>query len=277
MSLNAMECSALTHHEAVIERGLETFVEVGNALAAIRDDQLYRDEFLTFADYCSDRWNISRSRAYQLISAADVSTNVDIENEGQARALAGLEPERQVEVFQEAKSRFETGQPTGAQLRAVRNPLPLPTEVREQKGLRDLSPEDFVGPMTPQDAAPSGPRDGDSLSATDVASVPRPAVTGLDGKVYNLPKPKARLQAVPEPVEYDDQDHAEELAKNLSRNLSLLYAVTNPERRAEYIATWRDGTKEVQPLGSDFITPGHMRALAAALEAFATEWESADV
>lgn len=100
-----------------------------------------------------------------------------------------------------------------------------------------------------------------------------PVVTGIDGKTYTRPEPRTRPRATED--EWSDQDRAEELARNLSRNLSLLYAVTNPERRAEYIAAWSRGTHDVRPLGADFITPQHMRDLSAALLDFATEWENA--
>jgi hypothetical protein len=61
----------------------------------------------------------------------------------------------------------------------------------------------------------------------------------------------------------------------LARNLSGLYALTSPERRAEFVDTWTTGTADLRPLGADFVTPKHMRDLSAALLDFATEWENA--
>lgn len=58
--------------EKAIERGLKTFVEVGRALTEIRDNKLYRIGFKTFEAYCKDRWEIGRSRAYELIDQAKV-------------------------------------------------------------------------------------------------------------------------------------------------------------------------------------------------------------
>lgn len=58
--------------EKAIERGLNTFVEVGRALTEIRDAKLYRIGFKTFEAYCKERWEIDRSRAYQLIGQANV-------------------------------------------------------------------------------------------------------------------------------------------------------------------------------------------------------------
>lgn len=73
--------------EAVIERGQRAFVEVGMALMAIRDRRLYLETHATFREYVLARWGIGKSRAYQLIAAAQVSTTVDVKNERQARRL----------------------------------------------------------------------------------------------------------------------------------------------------------------------------------------------
>lgn len=106
--LSTTEQSELARQEAVIERGLHTFVEVGLALTVIRDARLYRLGHATFAEYCRDRWKMDRQRAYQLIEAAQVVENVknvlQIEppqNDSQARELAKVrEPEAQRAVWQ---------------------------------------------------------------------------------------------------------------------------------------------------------------------------------
>ncbi len=104
VELTPAEQERLADLEAVVERGLETFIEVGLALKRIRDDRLYRASHGTFAGYLEDRWGFTRQRGYQLIAAADVSTAVDKlglpapENEAQARELLavmrdmGIEP-----------------------------------------------------------------------------------------------------------------------------------------------------------------------------------------
>lgn len=92
--------------EAVIQAGLATFIEVGNALTEIREHKLYRAQgFKTFEDYCAERWQFTDRRARQLMEAAEIGTIVPVLNEGQARALAPLkaEPERMAEAFAEAK------------------------------------------------------------------------------------------------------------------------------------------------------------------------------
>src|SRR5262245_5976189 len=115
-----IEVTRLSELEAVIERGQQTFIEVGRALTEIRDSGLYRTEFATFEEYCKTRWGWERQRAYQLISASDavtkMSTVVDKEepieieeelppvtNERQARELAKIKnPKKRKEVWRKA-------------------------------------------------------------------------------------------------------------------------------------------------------------------------------
>lgn len=77
-----------------IAAGLESFVQVGSALAEIRDTGLYLDHFPTFEAYCRERWNLSRQYAYQVMDAATVTNQMsaiaDITNESQARAVAPI-------------------------------------------------------------------------------------------------------------------------------------------------------------------------------------------
>ena len=51
-SMTSNELSILSKHESVISKGLKTFSDVGNALLAIRDGRLYREQFPTFEEYC---------------------------------------------------------------------------------------------------------------------------------------------------------------------------------------------------------------------------------
>jgi hypothetical protein len=71
-NISAVERSRLVECEAVIKTGLNTFTEVGNALAEIRDSRLYREQFDTFEAYCRDRWGMERAHAYRLVDAAKV-------------------------------------------------------------------------------------------------------------------------------------------------------------------------------------------------------------
>ena len=100
------ELSSLSAYEGVIRRGLELFVEVGNALARIRDARLYRAEFATFEDYCQTRWSLSRRHVNRLIAANDVVEDLGPmgpkpETERQTRPLVAVPKEERAEVWQE--------------------------------------------------------------------------------------------------------------------------------------------------------------------------------
>ena len=95
---------SLPELERVIERGQQTFIEVGRALLEIRDRRLYRETHATFEAYCRERWGWSRQRANQHIDAAHVvnaltTTVAKPESERQARAMLDrLDPEEREQV-----------------------------------------------------------------------------------------------------------------------------------------------------------------------------------
>ncbi|HEY6526820.1 MAG TPA: hypothetical protein VIY10_23740 [Solirubrobacteraceae bacterium] len=70
---SSAEVEHLSRLEAIVRRGLDTDLEVGNALAEIRDTWLYRSTHETFEAYLVDRWGLSGPRGYQLIQAAEAA------------------------------------------------------------------------------------------------------------------------------------------------------------------------------------------------------------
>lgn len=99
-ALSGSEVRALEECESIIERGLASFIEVGEALLRVRDQRLYRSTHKTFQGYCRERWGWSRRYVNYQIQAAvvvrNLGTGVPIpETEKQARALAQLPPEEQ--------------------------------------------------------------------------------------------------------------------------------------------------------------------------------------
>lgn len=101
----AVAMRTLEEHEAIIQTGLQTFIEVGEALMAIRDGRLYRATHSDFDTYCRERWGFSRRRAGQMIEAAEVGNMLPTppENARQAAALAPLkdDPAAMAEVMAE--------------------------------------------------------------------------------------------------------------------------------------------------------------------------------
>jgi hypothetical protein len=96
--------------ENIIEVGLRTFSDVGNALLQIRDEQLYRPQYNSFEDYCEEKRDMDHSHACRLMHSAQVIENLKSspigellpQNEAQARPLALLPPEQQSEAWNKA-------------------------------------------------------------------------------------------------------------------------------------------------------------------------------
>lgn len=123
--LTAVETGRLAALEQTIERGLQTFVDVGTALLEIRDSRLYRQAFGTFEEYCRERWGIERRRAYQLMDAAQVVGNLgdDVKNfshrESHVAPLVNLSPDLQREAWQRAVDTAPNGKITAAHVASV--------------------------------------------------------------------------------------------------------------------------------------------------------------
>ena len=110
--LTPIESARLAELEPIIERGMASFVEVGNALLEISGRRLYRETASTFEQYCRDKWHMTARRAYQLCEAAEVvkalPENVNHGsqiNERQARELAKIEPEKRTKALEVASSK----------------------------------------------------------------------------------------------------------------------------------------------------------------------------
>lgn len=149
LPLTRQEIKRLKECEDVIEQGLNTFYEVGNALAEVRDSRLYRIKYATFEDYCQERWGMSRRRGYELIAAAAVVENVrncaheEPANEAQARELSKLDEIAQEAVWQIAvgtadKNGDNKPHVTAAHIKSVVSVL---TEVVKAGGLDNGSGE----------------------------------------------------------------------------------------------------------------------------------------
>lgn len=123
-ALTKPERSTLAECEEEIERGLNNFVEVGNALLRIRNERLYRSEFGTFQEYCETRWSMSRGQAYRMIEAAEVVENLSPIgdkpiSESAIRPLVQLPPLVQQKVWKKAVASSSTGQPTAREVAAA--------------------------------------------------------------------------------------------------------------------------------------------------------------
>ena len=123
--LTESEVAELAGHERVIGAGLRTFVQVGEALARVRDGKLYRGTHRTFSDYCADRWGISDRQGRRLIAAhtvAELTGPAGPVSERVTRELAPLrdDPALLTEVWQDAQRLAGGGIPTADHVIAAR-------------------------------------------------------------------------------------------------------------------------------------------------------------
>lgn len=108
--------------EQIIKAAYVSFLEMGLALEAIRDNELYREEFDSFDVYCQERWGFHRSKAYGLIWAAQVLQHLvslpgvpQPDNESQLRPLFGL-PAPQAQLAWQYAAANSYGRPITAKL-----------------------------------------------------------------------------------------------------------------------------------------------------------------
>lgn len=182
---------SLEELEDIIGRGLETFVEVGDALAQVRDGRLYLAHAETFEAYCSERWGLSRSRSYELIDAAAITNAVSgipdtpkPANAGQATALAPLkdEPEKAAEAMRNAAA-DSNGKPTAKAItEAVKELVEEKVAAAEAKAADKAELDAFKAAHTPDDFDPDAEekrvteRGKFARLCRDLASLPAPAV-----------------------------------------------------------------------------------------------------
>jgi hypothetical protein len=96
--------------ESVIKKGWGTFLEVGRALATIRDKDLFKGKYDTFDEYWRKELGVSRSYAYSLIESAEVNDQLsaiaDIPvkplNEAQLRELIPVPEAKRVDAWKSA-------------------------------------------------------------------------------------------------------------------------------------------------------------------------------
>ena len=157
--MSIRESQRLVELEKTIARGKKTFVEVGLALAEIRDLRLYKREYGGFEEYCREKWGWSRQHAYRLIEAAPIAKcHHVVTDEATARVLAKVEPEQRAGVVQAV---LDEGKPvTAAEIK--RHLPPVPTQ-------------------------PSGAQGTSRPTSPVVASPPPPPSRVLDGTGWPIP------------------------------------------------------------------------------------------
>lgn len=139
--LTSEELASLRANEQIIEKGLETFLYVGKALATIRDGGLFRSTHKTFGEYVEARHGFTPQRAYQLISASDFHTKLASRNskmgritsERATRALMTVPNDRLADILDAV---LAEGEPTADRIVEIRNkivPAKAKSEAKQKK------------------------------------------------------------------------------------------------------------------------------------------------
>lgn len=216
----------LAQHEEIIADGMKSFLYVGQALMAIRDEQLYQDNHETFEAYCKERWGFNRAHAYRLIEAADVVSDLSPmgdtgskvskqktpihapQNERQARALAEAAdtPEDRRAVWEkvvEVAPKNDAGEPI------------ITAKLVNQVADEVVGPKNT--PLSPPKAKPV---------VAEVVSSETEFKPGFDPRQFD-PEMKSEPEETPEPTGEIPKHLADVIAgikqyKSLQREVSLL-------------------------------------------------------
>lgn len=128
-TLSETEALRLGELEGRVTRGIDGFLEVGQALIEIRERRLWRERYRTFEEYCRLRWDFTGRRARQLMAAAEV-----VQNLGECRVQSG-----------EGGPDLAPGEPHAegpirSEATPARLPLPLPERESQARALFKLPP-----------------------------------------------------------------------------------------------------------------------------------------
>ncbi len=134
----------LKENEQVIERGMNSFMDVAQALLDIKNQKQFREAgYDSFEDYCQNRWRMSARNGYRYIQCAEVVDNVTRVAQSdsapttirQAAALAAAsdDPQEQADLW-DATVESTNGRPTENAIREVAEARKAKDAVRDALG-----------------------------------------------------------------------------------------------------------------------------------------------
>lgn len=274
--LTTSEAEVLADCEETISHGLQTFVEVGTALSLIRDNRLYRADHQTFEAYCQDRWQLSRPRAYELMTAAQVVSGMpDTDRPSNARQAVELarvpEPER-AEVWARANEATD-GKPTAAAVREAANPS---TPSGDRKA--DAQPASaHTDGEAPADATSVGAGEtaaetfGASVSvdADGEGTITDPVRADAAGAPTDLSAAGAPVNPLDDPVQIE-RARRERTSERVAAGLVHLHGALDPDP-IRWLTTWVPDAYKNRgiPYVEDILTPTGIRTVAKHLNVLA--------
>jgi hypothetical protein len=176
--------------ESIIEKGLTTFVEVGAALAIIREQKLYTGAYSTFEAYCRAKWDWTERRARQLIASSEVVTSMGDTGkilpptkESHAVAMADVPAEKRAGVWTKAVKE-SGGKPKAKDVRRAAAPHKPPAkqksreqEMREQRE-RDVAERERAAKAARKAEEATKTEGGDATEPVRASAHRRNAVSG---------------------------------------------------------------------------------------------------
>jgi hypothetical protein len=133
--MSIRETQRLAELEKTIARGKKTFVEVGLALAEIRDLRLYKREYSGFSEYCREKWGWEKRYTQYVIAGAEAvrslpeETRTLVHHETAARELSKVAPEQRAGLVQAV---VDAGKPVTAA--EIKRHLPPPVAAPPANG-----------------------------------------------------------------------------------------------------------------------------------------------
>lgn len=278
-NLTAAEADYLVQCEETISHGLQTFIEVGTALAMIRDNRLYRAEHPTFEAYCAERWGFTDRRARQLIDAAAIGTIVPVTNEGQARELARVPETERAEVWQQTVERTD-GKPTAAAIRETYENTQTPAPMPEPEPASSTSagsghnhPADLPGEA---DARPAA-TDADPVAREAPAEFPSsagagdPLPAGIAAQIEQRIAEKVRADRDLDDPEAIEAAHRQRSSESVATALVSLFMRLDPDPVRWLTTTWQPEAYRLRdmPRVRDVFTTTGLRTIAKHLDTIA--------
>lgn len=157
-------------------------------------------------------------------------------------------------------------------------PMQVSRDVKESAGVTNVTPapvETFDADGILVDAATGEVIEAAPVVTEYTVTEKVKTVTGLDGKEYKRPTPKARDVQPVLSGEEADRANAIQTSKAVGQALASLERFQYENARAKFLTiTWPTGREEVQPIHRAFVTPAELRKVAESLITLANEMES---
>ncbi len=108
--LTKAEAEKLAQLEAVVERHVQSFFDVVDAMRTIKSENLWRGDYRSWEDYVERKWRMSRQHSYRLLDAGGIIEAVKTVTQGDAhpvRLPASERPYREIGELLEKNAKPE--------------------------------------------------------------------------------------------------------------------------------------------------------------------------